>query len=217
MNFKYLVIEGPIGAGKTTLAKKLASYFQARSILDRPWDNPFLKTFYEGKSGAAFKAQLYFLADRASILKEITRQFPTDECVISDFLLEKDKIFAYQNLDDAELVVYNKIFESLSDYLVKPDLVVYLKAPIETLLGRIKQRNYPVEKRISDKYVENLFNAYEHFFFQYRQRTRVPVLVVETSKVDFSSSKSDLESIVDFLRQTNVVGLQYYSPSGKGQ
>jgi len=215
MNFKYLVIEGPIGAGKTTLAKKLAPAFQGECILDRPWENPFLRTFYEGKRGSAFKAQLYFLADRAAILKRISRTFPSHDCVVSDFLLEKDKLFAYQNLQDDELEVYNKIFNTLADYFVKPDLVIYLKASTETLMARIQQRNHPHEKNISPAYVANLMEAYEHFFFQYRQRTGVPVLVVETSKVNFSSSKADLDSFVAFIRQSHVTGLEYYAPAGE--
>jgi deoxyadenosine/deoxycytidine kinase len=215
MNFKYLVIEGPIGAGKTTLAKKLATSFQGECILDRPWENPFLRAFYEGKRGAAFKSQLYFLADRAAILKRISRTFPSHDCVISDFLLEKDKLFAYQNLEDDELEVYNKIFNTLADYFVKPDLVIYLKASTETLMERIRQRNHPHEKNISPAYVANLMEAYEHFFFQYRQRTGVPVLVVETSKVNFSTSKADLESFAAFIRQSHVTGLEYYAPSGE--
>jgi len=215
MNFKYLVIEGPIGAGKTTLAKKLASKFHSEKILDQPWDNPFLEKFYKGVEGAAFKAQLYFLAQRYSLLKVLTREFPS-RMVVSDFLLEKDKIFAYVNLSDEELEVYNALFNAISDYLVKPDFVIYLKAEPEVLIQRIHKRGIDFEKAISVEYLKNLIDSYDHFFFQYNQRASVPVLVLESSKVNFTADNKDLDLLVDFLRTSSVVGLQYYNPAGKG-
>lgn len=216
MNFKYLVVEGPIGAGKTTLAEKLAAAFKSKSLLDRPWDNPFLKRFYDGQSGSAFQAQLYFLAERATLLKELTRNFPRNEVVISDFLLEKDKLFAFLNLTDQELAIYNRLFDAISDYLVKPDLVIYLKAGVDVLLERIHGREIDMEQRITPAYLQNLVEAYEHFFFQYQQRTRIPVLVMETAQIDFTSGGPKMDDFINFLRVKNVSGLQYYSPTTKG-
>ena len=137
MNFKYLVVEGPIGVGKTDLARHLAEAFQGRSLLDQPLENPFLPRFYEGQPGAAFKSQLLFLAQRATLLKGLTRSFPARTCVVSDFLLEKDKLFACLNLNDEELQVYNQLFDAMSDYLIQPDLVIYLKADVDSLSDRL--------------------------------------------------------------------------------
>ena len=216
MNFKYLVIEGPIGAGKTTLATRLAESFQAQLLLDRPWENPFLPEFYQGTPGAAFKSQLYFLADRLALLRAITRNFPNNVSVVSDFLLEKDKVFAYLNLNDSELVIYNKLFEAFSDLLIKPDLVIYLKADVDTLFGRIERRKIRMEDRITPAYMHNVVEAYDHFFFQYQQKTRTPLLVLESSQIDFTAGGSKMEDLFNFIRWKNVAGLQYYAPATRG-
>lgn len=215
MNFKYLVVEGPIGSGKTTLAERLVAAFQAAPLLDRPWENPFLEGFYESRAGAAFKSQLYFLAERAAQLKEITRNFPRQQCVISDFLLEKDKIFAYLNLNDADLKIYNRLFDAISDYLIQPDLVIYLKASVETLLERVRKREVSMERRITDAYLINVCESYEHFFFQYQQRTRIPVLVMESSRINFTLEGPMMDDFIQFLRVKNVSGLQYYTPASR--
>lgn len=215
MNFQYLVIEGPIGAGKTTLAERLARAFRGRALLDRPGDNPYLEAFYDGVPGAAFRTQLHFLAERATALKALTRDFPANECVVSDFLLEKDKIFASLTLDDQELTLYRRLYDAVADYIITPDLVIFLKASLDRLLERIASRNLPMESKITPSYLEDLNEAYHHFFFQYMQRTRVPVLVVESSQVNFASSEGDLDDLANYLRLKNVVGMQYYAPSGK--
>ncbi|HQF86634.1 MAG TPA: deoxynucleoside kinase [Acidobacteriota bacterium] len=216
MHFKYLVIEGPIGVGKTTLAKRLADEFQGRAVLDQPWENPHITAFYEGQPGAAFKAQLFFLAQRWTLMRELTRQSPSPAPVISDFLLEKDKLFACLNLNDEELVIYNKLYEAMSDYLIQPDMVIYLKADVDTLLERIERRNVPMEGRIPPSYLKDLIQAYEHFFFQYQQRTRVPVLVLETEQIDFTVTGAKTDDFIKFLRFKNVTGLQYYAPPARG-
>jgi deoxyadenosine/deoxycytidine kinase len=216
MNFSYLVIEGPIGAGKTTLAKNMSRLLKTDCFLDNPWENPFLSGFYQGKPAAAFQSQLYFLADRVSILHQVSKRISEGSKIVSDFLLEKDKLFAYQNLDDDELILYNKLFDTMSFSVAQPSLVIYLKASLEILMNRITQRAKRQEKTISPKYVQRVMDAYEHFFFNYRERTNVPVLVVETSKVDLSSSKSELENLVQAINHSSFRGLQYYSASGKG-
>lgn len=216
MNFKYLIVEGCIGAGKTSLAERLATFFQTRTVLDKPWDNPHLEEFYERKPGAAFRAQLYFLAQRVTALKVLTRTFPEGGCVISDFLLEKDKIFANVNLNDAELLIYKNLFDAVSDYLVQPDLVLYLKAPLDILLKRVQQRNKAQEKRITPAYLTNLMEAYEHFFYKYQERTRIPVLIIDNTWMDIFSPGSDVEELAGFLRSKSIVGIQYYAPTAKG-
>ena len=216
MNFKYLVIEGPIGVGKTTLAKRLAEEFQGRAVLDQPWENPHITAFYDGQPGAAFKAQLFFLAQRWTLMRELTRQSPSPAPVISDFLLEKDKLFACLNLNDEELVIYNKLYEAMSDYLIQPDLVIYLKADADTLAERIRRRGHSAEQRLTLAYLQNLIEAYEHFFFQYQQRTRAPLLVLDAAQLDFGTAGPRVDELVIFLRTKNVGGLQYYSPAGRG-
>lgn len=216
MNFNYLVVEGPVGAGKTTLAEKLTLAFKGKSLLDRPWDNPFLKKFYDRQPGSAFHAQLFFLAERAIRLKEITRNFPRNERVISDFLLEKDKLFAGLNLNDQELAIYNRLYAAISENLALPDLVIYLKAPVGVLLERIRNRKIDMEQRIREDYLHDLVAAYEQFFFQYQQLTRIPVLVIESSQIDFTGGGPKMEDFINFLRGKKVSGLQYYSPTTKG-
>jgi deoxyguanosine kinase len=216
MNFRYLVVEGPIGVGKTDLARQLAEAFQGRSLLDQPLESPFLSRFYEGQPGAAFMSQLLFLARRATLLKDLTRSFPTHTCVVSDFLLEKDKLFACLNLNDEELHVYNQLFDAMADYLIQPDLVIYLKADVPTLSERIRRRDFTAEHRLTVTYLQNLIEAYEHFFFQYQQRTRAPLLVLESGQIDFGVGGPRVDELVNYLRFKNVVGLQYYTPAGRG-
>ena len=207
---RHIVIEGPIRVGKSTLARELAQQMHARRIFDVE-DNPFLADFYDEKPGAAFSAQMYFLYERHRRLIDAR---PEDDAaaIVSDFLFEKDRIFAYLNLDNEELKLYDRYFEMLAPSIPPPDLVIYLQAKPEVLRKRVTKKGDPVETQISPEYVEAVANAYEHFFFRYSSSN---LLVVDTSEIDFVARNQDLQELLRRLRQP-VKGTQYFLPLGQG-
>lgn len=207
---RYIAIEGPIRVGKSTLAKVLADRLHARRVFDCE-DNPFLGEFYEEQDGAAFRAQMYFLFERQRRLREANLG-ETPGAVVSDFLFEKDKIFAYVNLDDAELKLYEQYFEMLAAGMPQPDLVIYLQAKPEVLRQRIEKKADPTEELISLDYLEEIVRAYEHFFFRY---SASDLLVVNTSEIDFVERNQDLQELLRRLQQP-VKGTQYFLPLGLG-
>lgn len=205
---RFIVIEGPLRVGKTTLAKILAERLHARRIYDCE-DNPFLADFYSEKAGAAFRAQLYFLMERQKRLREaLAGEVPGP--VISDFLMEKDRIFANLNLDDEELKLYERYYEAMTQDLPKPDLVIYLQAKPEVLRTRIAKKKAAEEKQISPEYVEEVAKAYEHFFFRY---AGADLLVIDTSEIDFVERSEDLQQLLSRLQEP-VKGTQYFLPLG---
>ena len=207
---RHIVVEGPIRVGKSTLAKVLAEQMHARRVFDCE-DNPFLAEFYDEKPGAAFRAQMYFLYDRHRRLMEA---HPEDVrgSVVSDFLFEKDKIFAYINLDNEELKLYERFFDTLAPSVPAPDLVIYLQAKPEVLRKRVSKKGDPSERQISPEYLSAVANAYEHFFFRYSASN---LLVVDTSEIDFVERNRDLQELLRRLRQP-VKGTQYFLPLGQG-
>ncbi|MHB8754555.1 MAG: deoxynucleoside kinase [Candidatus Acidiferrales bacterium] len=205
---RYFVVEGPIRVGKSTLAKILAERLHARRVFDCE-DNPFLGQFYDEKPGAAFRAQMYFLMERHQRLMEIDREQKPGP-VVSDFLFEKDKIFAYINLENEELKVYEKYYEMLAASVATPDLVIYLQAKPEVLRQRISRKGARSESNISPEYLETVAQAYEHFFFRYSASN---LLVVDTSDIDFVERNEDLQELLRRLRQP-VKGTQYFLPLG---
>jgi deoxyguanosine kinase len=207
---RHIVIEGPIRVGKSTLAKVLAEQLHARRIFDAD-DNPFLSDFYDEKPGSAFRAQMYFLYERYRRLLD-TRPENNPTPIVSDFLFEKDKIFAYLNLDNEELKLYERYFEMLAPSVPAPDLVIYLQAKPEVLRKRVSKKGDPAETQISPEYVEAVANAYEHFFFRY---SGANLLVVDTSEIDFVERNQDLQELLRRLRQP-VKGTQYFLPLGQG-
>lgn len=207
---RHIVIEGPIRVGKSTLAKVLAEQLHARRIFDAD-DNPFLTDFYDEKPGSAFRAQMYFLYERYRRLLD-TRPESDPAPIVSDFLFEKDKIFAYLNLEDEELKLYERYFEMLAPSVPTPDLVIYLQAKPEVLRKRVTKKGDPAEMQISPEYVEAVANAYEHFFFRY---SGANLLVVDTSEIDFVERNQDLQELLRRLRQP-VKGTQYFLPLGQG-
>jgi deoxyguanosine kinase len=206
---RHIVVEGPIRVGKSTLARVLAEQLHARRIYDCE-DNPFLADFYNEKPGAAFRAQMYFLYERHRRLIDAR---PEDNAapIVSDFLLEKDKIFAYINLDNQELKLYERYFEMLAPSIPAPDLVIYLQAKPEVLRKRVSKKGDPAETQISPEYVEAVASAYEHFFFRYSASN---LLVVDTSEIDFVERNQDLQELLRRLRQP-VKGTQYFLPLGQ--
>jgi deoxyguanosine kinase len=207
---RHIVVEGPIRVGKSTLAKVLAEQLHARRIFDAD-DNPFLMGFYDEQPGSAFRAQMYFLYERHRRLLE-TRPEDNPAPIVSDFLFEKDKIFAYLNLDNEELKLYERYFEMLAPSVPAPDLVIYLQAKPDVLRRRVSKKGDPAETQISPEYVEAVANAYEHFFFRYSGSN---LLVVDTSEIDFVERNQDLQELLRRLRQP-VKGTQYFLPLGQG-
>ncbi len=205
----FIAVEGPIRVGKTTLANILAERLQAVRIYD-PEDNPFLEGFYEDKPGAAFQAQFYFLMKRYKQLRDLDVASNAERVVVSDYIFEKDKIFAYLNLNDTELQVYDQYYDLLAEQVPTPDLVIYLQAKLETLKKRIAKKQVPFEDRISDEYLAALVNAYEHFFFHYK---RSDLLVIDTSEIDFVDRSEHLQELLQRLSQP-VKGTQYFLPLG---
>ncbi len=205
---RYIAVEGPIRVGKSSLAKILAERLHARRVFDCE-DNPFLSDFYDEKPGAAFRAQMYFLMERHRRLAELHPGQPVGP-VVSDFLFEKDKIFAYINLDNEELKLYERYFDMLATSLSVPDLVIYLQAKPEVLRARISKKGHRDEARISPEYLEGVARGYEHFFFRYSASN---LLVVDTSEIDFVERNQDLQELLRRLRQP-VKGTQYFLPLG---
>jgi deoxyadenosine/deoxycytidine kinase len=213
LDFRYLAIEGPIGLGKTTLAERLAARLDASVVLDEK-HNPFLADFYGGRSGSAFQAQLFFTLARHRQLLRLRQGDLFSQTTICDFLFERDRIYAFMNLDDNELFIYQRLFELVSRDLVVPDLVVYLQSPTETLKKRLRElarRSDPDDALPTEDYVAELNEAYNHFFFHY---SASPLLVVETSQFDLGWGDDAIEDLLKQIR-TMGRGTQYYVPRTK--
>jgi deoxyguanosine kinase len=206
---RFIVIEGPLRVGKTTLAKILAERLHARRVYDCE-DNPFLAEFYKEKPGSALRAQMYFLIERQKRLREaLAVEAPGP--ILADFLMEKDRIFANLNLDDEELKLYERYYEALTADIPPPDLVIYLQAKPEVLRARIAKKASRDETHISLEYIEEVARAYEHFFFRYAGSD---LLVINTSEIDFVERSEDLQQLLRRL-QDPVKGTQYFLPLGQ--
>ncbi|HEV8700992.1 MAG TPA: deoxynucleoside kinase [Candidatus Polarisedimenticolia bacterium] len=212
MNFKFIAVEGPIGVGKTSLVDLLVERFEAARILEKV-ENPFLNDFYQDRPGAAFQCQLFFLLNRFRQQQELAQGSLFQKTLICDYIFAKDKIFAYLNLDDSELMLYEKLYGVLEPQVPHPDLVIYLQARDAVLMERIRSRHRNYEREISETYVAELNRAYNYFFFHYN---RTPLLVIDTSEIDFVKSREDLEEL---FRQIDTMqkGVQYYIPLGSAK
>lgn len=204
-----IAVEGPIRVGKSTLTRFLADRLHARRVLDCE-DNPFLADFYREKPGAAFRAQMYFLSERYQRLRDASMTDAVSP-LVSDFLFEKDKIFACLTLDNEELKLYERYFDRFAAELKPPELVIYLQATPEVLRGRIAKKGMPGESRIANEYIEEVARAYEHFFFRYAASD---LLVVNTSEIDFANRNEDLQQLLRRLDEP-VKGTQYFLPLGE--
>ncbi|HUL17322.1 MAG TPA: deoxynucleoside kinase [Terriglobales bacterium] len=205
---RFIVIEGPLRVGKSSLARILAERLHARRIYDCE-DNPFLADFYREKPGSALRAQMYFLMERQKRVREaLAAESPSP--LLSDFLMEKDRIFANLNLDDLELKLYERYYEALTADLSAPDLVIYLQAKPEVLRARIARKAAREENKISLVYIEEVARAYEHFFFRYEASD---LLVIDTSEIDFVARNDDLQQLLRRLQEP-VKGTQYFLPLG---
>ena len=211
MSFQYIAVEGPTGVGKTAVAERLAQRLEASAMLEEWGQNPFLKPFYDGRPGAAFQAEVFFLLQRHRQQQELLQRNLFTHASIADYVFEKSRLFAYLNLEDSELSVYEKLYTLLAEGVPRPDLVVYLQAPTDVLARRIRQRGRPDESHLSEEYLAEVNRAYNHYFFHY---TLTPLLVVNTTDVDFVKHEDDLDDLVKQIRQMGK-GTQYYVPLGR--
>jgi deoxyadenosine/deoxycytidine kinase len=210
MQARFIAVEGPIGVGKSSLVELLATRYSAVKVLEKI-ENPFLRDFYKEKPGAAFQTQLFFLLNRYMQQRDLAQSDLFHQVTLCDYIFAKDKIFAYLNLDDAELMIYEKLYGLLADTVPRPDLVIYLQATPAVLSERIRRRKRDYEAEISDKYLEDLGQAYNYFFYHY---TETPLLVINTTDIDFVENESDLEDLVGQIQNMGR-GVQYYMPMSK--
>jgi deoxyguanosine kinase len=207
---RYIVVEGPIGVGKTSLVDLLSERLGARKLMEVADDNPFLPNFYKDPRRYAFQTQLWFLLNRFRQQQELGQFDLFRQTLITDYLFAKDKIFAYLTLEDHELALYERVHTLLQVQVPTPDLVIFLQASTETLLQRIAIRGKAYEREMDRKYLEDLNAAYTHFFFHY---TASPLLVVNTSDIDFVNRREDLEDLIKKIGETRA-GMHYYVPLG---
>jgi deoxyguanosine kinase len=210
MKFHYIAIEGVMGVGKTAAVELLAERLDATTVLEDWAENPFLRPFYEGRAGAAFQTELFFLLSRYRQQQDLLQRNLFAQVTLTDYTFEKSRLFAYLNLEDSELLLYERLYGLLAEGVPQPDLVVYLQAPTEVLEKRIRTRGRPEESRLSEEYLAEVNRAYNHYFFHY---TQTPLLVVNTADTDFVKRAEDLD---DLIRQIKAMGkgTQYYVPRG---
>jgi deoxyadenosine/deoxycytidine kinase len=206
----YIAIEGVIGAGKTSVAAKLSERLNAKLILENFEDNPFLEKFYSNPAAYAFRTQMFFLLERYSQLQELHQKELFQNYIISDYIFEKDKIFAYLNLSDDELKIYEQIVQALDRNVVMPDLVVYLQSSVDRLMRNIQLRSRDIEKEMTRDYIENLNDAYNYFFSRYKNSK---VMIVNCEDVDFVNNPSDFEDLVNEIFKTERGAIEYYNPA----
>lgn len=206
---RYIAIEGPIRVGKSTLAGILGERLNAQRVIE-PEENPFLGAFYHGERGAGFQAQLTFLIRRFEQLRALDLGPQSQRRVVADYIFEKDKLFACLNLTDPELDTYNRYYNHFREHVPVPDLVIYLQASPEVLKKRLKKKNAPGERAVSDEYLEEVVKAYEHFFFHY---TSSDLLIVNTSEIDFVDRNEDLQELLRKVTEP-IKGTQYFLPLG---
>ena len=192
--YHYIVVEGPIGAGKTSLTHKLAEHLSADTLLENASDNPFLPRFYQEPRRYALPTQLHFLFDRARQLRDLAQGDLFRAGTVSDFLIDKDMLFARMNLDDDEFELYQKVYADLAPQAPTPDLVIYLQAPIDALQERVKRRGVEFERSMDANYLQRLANSYSEFFHRYEA---APLLIVNTSHLNFAQGEADFELLVE--------------------
>ncbi len=205
----FVVVEGPIGAGKTSLAHRLSAAYGADLLLEQPEENPFLERFYQSRQHYALPTQLYFLFQRARQLEALKQGDMFQPVRVADFLLEKDSLFARLNLDDQELKLYEQVYTKLSLEMPVPDLVIYLQAPVEVLMERIRKRGIEFERAIDRSYLEALMDAYTRFFYHY---TDAPLLIVNAAEINFVDSDADFQALLDHIATVRTGGRHFFNP-----
>jgi deoxyguanosine kinase len=208
-NKRFIAVEGPIGVGKTTLAKKLAESFDAELLLEEAVENPFLEKFYQDQKAGALPAQLYFLFQRSRQLQELKQGDMFSPSHVADYLMDKDRLFARVTLDPDELNLYEQVYNNLTINSPTPDLVIYLQADVNVLLKRIRQRGVAMEYSITDEYLKKLSNAYTDYFHYYNNS---PLLIVNASGIDLVNNEADYQQLLERIISTNN-GRYYFNPA----
>jgi len=207
-NPRYIVIEGPIGVGKTSLARRLAESYGGELLLEGAEENPFLERFYRSPRHAALPTQLFFLFQRAQQIQELRQSDMFAPVRIADFILEKDRLFAQLTLDDDELRLYEQVYDNITVDAPQPDLVIYLQAPVDVLLNRVQKRGREYERFIESNYLQRMVEAYTRFFHHY---IATPLLIVNAADIDLVNNDQDYQLLLERLKQTTS-GRHYFNP-----
>ncbi len=210
-DIRHIAIEGVIGAGKTSLAKLLSSRLSAKLVLEKFEENPFLSKFYDDPDRFAFQTQIFFLLSRYKQQQDFLQADLFHRFLLTDYIFEKDKIFAYLNLADDELKLYETVLGSIEHNVPSPDLVVYIQCSVERLLSNIRKRGRDIERNMPEEYIRDLNEAYNYFFFRYKA---APLLIVNANQIDFVNDKNDFEDLVFEIFRPNKAPVEYYNPAG---
>jgi len=210
---RYIAIEGVIGAGKTTLAQKLCDRLGANLILEQFEENPFLEKFYDDRKRFAFQTQMFFLINRYKQQQQLNQQDLFSKYIVSDYIFEKDRIFAYLNLSGEEIKLYESIFPLLERDIPQPDLVIFLQSSIDRLTTNVKTRGRQIERNLTRAYLTELSEAYNNFFFKYNN---TPLLIVNTSDIDFVNREEDFEELYEQIFRDDRGFIEYFKPEAKG-
>lgn len=213
ISLHYIAVEGVIGAGKTTLATLLANRLNADLVLEQFENNPFLEKFYKDRKRYAFQTQIFFLVNRYTQQQNLKQLNLFKDYLVSDYIFEKDRIFAHLNLEGDELKLYDTLASQLEKNIIKPDLVIYLQSNVDRLMENIRKRGRPFERDIQRSYIEQLNEAYNHFFFAYKT---TPLLIVNTSDLDFVNNQKDLDDVIELIFKKDRMYVEYFSSKSKG-
>lgn len=211
-DIRYVAIEGVIGAGKTTLAKMITERLNAKLVLEKFEENPFLPKFYEDPEHFAFQTQIFFLLSRYKQQQELFQGDLFHTVLVSDYIFDKDKIFAYLTLQDDELKLYETLIGTIEKNIPTPDLVVYLQSSVERLMSNIKRRGRSYEENMSEEYIKDLNEAYNYFFFRYKS---APLLIINSTEIDFVNDPEDFEDLLRQILRTDKAPVEYYNPKSK--
>ena len=212
-DLRHIAIEGVIGVGKTTLANMLGETLSANVVLEKFEENPFLKDFYRDPDRYAFQTQIFFLLTRYKQQRELFQADLFHRFLVTDYIFEKDKIFAYLNLQDEELKLYETLISSIEHSIPTPDIVVYLQSSVPRLMGNIRKRARSYEAELSEQYIKDLNEAYNYFFFRYKA---TPLLIVNSAEIDFVNNRDQYEDLVREIFRTNRAAVEYYNPPARG-